>query len=111
MKILKSNPMIINEENFYLLFGNNAVQNLDELIINKSDLDIEININNSPERLFASLLKKLLLLDSSISASFWGVSYDRDKQIKTIVIQLINLVTIINDEIADFDNTVNPSDY
>ncbi len=103
---------------FTLLFGVNALQNTNFLVIDKNDLtDLTPNNDNTAESLLVGLLYRNLINNTKIQTpivdfKYWGYGYNGNKKIDTIIISFYNLLPIANTyEIASYSNTVTPNNY
>ncbi len=101
---------------FQVIFGFNAKQTLQTIVIKKSDLNLTQLVNNRAETLLAALAIRLLSFgaysNDSIQGSLWGIGFSEGYRIATLVVLLNNLMVYIEPyEIEDLTDTINPNNY
>jgi len=103
---------------FSYFFGSSAVQTINSITIQKSDLPgLTRTVNNTAESLFVGLLcialsGKNIVEFPGITFKYWGYGKDGNKRIDTVLVDIRNKLTVINTyEIQDITTTVDPDDY
>ena len=103
---------------FAFLFGENASQDIDSIVITKNDLvGLTPTNHNTAESLLVAIIYRILVNKSKvftpkIDMEYWGFGHDSNIRIDTVILRLHNLlnINIANNEIS-LTNSVNPSDY
>ncbi|MEH2145297.1 hypothetical protein [Nostoc sp.] len=105
-------------EHFKFIFGQNAVQNINSLIIQKRDIpQLTPAVNNSAESLLIGLLSialsgKNVVELPEITFKYWGYGKSGDKRIDTVLIDIRNQLILTNTyEIPETTTVINPNDY
>lgn len=102
---------------FTFIFGVNASQNINSLIIKKNDLyGLTPANNNTAESLVVGIINRLLGGSAAcefpkFSSKYWGYGTDEGKRIDTVLIHLRNNLSTSNNEIAEYNTTIDPDSY
>lgn len=103
---------------FTFLFGENASQNINSIVISKSDLiGLTPDVSNTAESLIVAIIYRILANKSKvftpkIDLDYWGFGYDGNTKVNTVLINFCNLLLVSDThEIADYVNNINPNIY
>jgi len=106
-------------DDFALIFGNHAIQDLDTITISKADLvGLTPSVNNTAESLLVAIITRSLVNARDINLlkvgiNYWGHGYTEAKRVDTILVNLFNLALFDGNILleSNYSRTIAPNDY